>query len=479
MTQRTTIHLFGCILAVTSTFYASAIAQNAQPGIPPAGVAMANEPLRLDQVGLILEVPAESIINTVQIEGQQVKKITAGSWPWYIEIRTPQSSNPQTTTMEAADTIINKLLGSVGIRDASGNVISSRGKLKTRISDLEIGGEVADRFYLQMPSKDPKTNIIQGYTIFRPKPGQFVIISLITNEKDLPKARLIYETVVGSAVWTDAAAATSRRAAPIQTGIHVLQSLTPDDFQTAMEAVNDTWYRLYLPGIKGAAAPDKEQGYKRMRARRGSRGELDPKNPRNKWTQSDHEEGYILQIDSRTLYGESWIDSQAIFFMSLDRVHEAWIVKNKVQEGKRNNVITEIGARTNQDLSIQRKLDGKLTASGQLQTPETGYASQVEWYLLPQLLLVKKLPGEYGFYTYRMQDQPTVRYRSDLLEQPPQGGHWKLTSTVEESEPPRIAFFSEDGRQIRADHLKDDLRSEPIPYDTLLYLWKSKGLPTK
>ena len=175
------------------------------------------------------------------------------------------------------------------------------------------------------------------------------------------------------------------------------------------------------------------------------------------------------------------IDSASAFFMTPDRLQEAWLIRNAIRDGKTTSQITEIGSRNNTDMVVS------VTANGQTQQvrpiiqgelSSSGYLSQAESRLLPQILLLNKVSTEYGFYVWNSTSQ-TIKLRRDILDEPTPGV-WKLTSRATEDSKPEISTFNEKGDFIRTELLNDSgdtMYWEPTDLQRLLDLWKQKGLP--
>ncbi len=105
-----------------------------------------------------------------------------------------------------------------------------------------------------------------------------------------------------------------------------------------------------------------------------------------------------------------------------------------------------------------------------------GYVSQVQSFLLPQLLILGGMSNEYAFYAYSSRDQQ-IRLRTLRVERPAHNPLlWRVTVSVRPEEPPQISDYTQGGNWLRT-VLADGKIWEPIDLTRLAELWRRKGLP--
>jgi hypothetical protein len=480
-------------------------------GLPPTNpspVELADEPFRIESIGLEMRLPAGTQVQANHAGSRTSAQILPETNPtWFISIQTPQTANAAATIRESADQTIALIQGAYGVVDPNQkSVLQTEAVLLDRTANLNLPGGPCERFYLSVPTTpDPgraaaASRTIRGYTIFKPAPAQFVVFELVTPESEFPKTRGIFETTVATATFTDPALLAASRSAAVKAGAHILESLTVHDYDALCDG-KERWYRLYRAVPGGAAADAEELGYRGTTFWKGKRGELDPARPRAQWTRVDLDDGYLARyrirlVDAGDLGAggragaalgarTTFIDTVASYFMSPDREQEAWSIQSTRRDlaGKTLANWSEIGARNRNDLTILVTESAKPPRTirpflGETQQQRSeGYLCQVESFLLPQILIRKGVAAEFGFYAYRSATETVSLRRETLARAAAGGGAWSLSSEFRDSASPQVALYADDGSLIRAD-LGDGRFWKPVEPEELLRLWKAKGLPT-
>lgn len=496
---RSILRFFPLLLAIST---APALAQSPDSGTPAGDepsvglVELADEPFHLDAVGLTMRLPVGTIAQSSNISGRSTIQLTPpmGKGDWSISIEVRRTSNKDTTIEQTADLAVASLQTAYGTVDPDRTVVTETfAQVLDRSKGLVVNGSKAERFYISLPvgtgsSRDkPENREVRGFTFFKPTASDFVIFELQCPLKSYKSARSIYETTLATASFQDASAVAMARGAAITAGSKLFNALTPADYIAAMGVEPgknegpEVMYRLYRPAKTGADADAEEFGYRVVKFWRGKRGELDSEKTASSYSRTEQQEGLLARIRGRVLTPVGIGDTEGIYFMSPDRSEEAWSVRTAVRDAK-NRVIavaSETGARSGSSLTVVIDEQGKPSRSIQpvLQEHGEGYISQVETYLLPQLLMLKQVAGEYGFYTYQSQSG-SVSLRRDTLRQDPKAvGAWTLETIFREGGTPQKSVYTEDGRLVRS-VLEDGRIWEPMDADELLRLWKKKGLPT-
>lgn len=460
-----------------------ALAQN-QPSGVSGTIEFEEESFRLDSIGMEMFLPLGATAESGGVGGRVTATIKHPGGTWLVNITTPRTANPDVTTAHAMDEVVTQVLKSTGEiydRTRPGEVIGYRGRVIVPRTSLTINGQPAERAYVLLPPEGNQPGVVRGYTIFRLTPQQFVTFELITTEPALTTARRESEGMIGTATFVDPAKVSTARAAAIQTGLKVFERVTPETLREIVEAMPERWERLYRPSPTGARADDEEVGYRRVRAGVGRRGDLDP----NKKTigPGDREPGYVIRMDARWLdrsrEGGSKprvVDSQSIFFLSLDRTREAWSVRNAIREGTGVGVASELGVRDGRAMSVELNAPGQTARTIRPVIQGEGYVSRLESLLLPQILIRAGITADMGFYVYQS-DRETIRLRRDVLEEAPdRPGLWRLTTRLNDQTRPQISLYNAQGALVRAE-LPRGIIAEPISLDALVSLWRSKNLP--
>jgi hypothetical protein len=311
------------------------------------------------------------------------------------------------------------------------------------------------------------------------------MMELQTTASALSQSRPYFELMVESAVIADPSIADSQRALGVQAGVEFFQSLTPDDYEAAVERVGSEWRyeRLFIPGSDGTDREASELGYRRTRFAIGTRGDLKTRAERGNASPMDRQEGYLVFQEARLLDAERnvIIDFAAGFFMTPDRQREGWSIRQSVKPWKGpgpTSQMVETGVRDRDDMTIARSENGKPITSLRPGIEGAGYISRVETYLLPHLLMQENAPGTYRCYAFN-QAADRVTLREDVLEPDPEHpGAWSHRSRPSETSQTQTTFFSADAELVRSE-LPHDQLWEPVTLDRLVSLWSSKGLPTE
>lgn len=469
----------------------------------PITVAFADEPLRIDSLGMTVRIPVGAVSRTTTVADKRTIQIVpkegerlVNDMAWMINITTPTTSNAATGIKESLDQIVSLLQGSFGVTDPSQkSVVRTEAEVLERTDNLSLQGQTAGRVYVRMPS-GPKTKIVKGYTIFNPSPKQFVMFELVTPSDAFEQVKSTYETIVATTTFKDAGVLNTDRALAIATGVRIMSDLTDADYLSAM-GTKETWQRLYVQAKTGSDEDAQELGYRGLYFWKGRRGEMNPDVPRSKWTDADNEEGYLAKLTVRLLDSvipvggndkqrqTAFIDTVAVYFMTTDRKEEAWsvrIVKRDVA-GKELGRWTETGARLGNEVTV---MVGESKDHGRpIIAPfnPMGYICQVETYLLPTIMAKAGIKSnsdtiEAGFYSYRTENE-SVSFRRDILKADPQrAGTWTMTSRTRDEGQPQTYVFNGKGDLIRTE-LADGRLWEPVEIDWLYKLWQRKGLPTE
>lgn len=479
------------------------------PAPQPAAMVVADEPIRLDSVGLSVRLPEGLIAQLQRVGQEEAIQITppAQDESWAMAIQTPQSRNKEITPREVADEALRQVLESVGVRrlEHDGDAVKPAGfeggaGLIERIDTLRIAGcsEPGSRFYVRLPrgrrddaggGRDKEPAAVRGYTVLRVAPGRFVVFDLFTTEPGFARARGFYEFIVANAKFDDAGGAPMARAVAVESAVALLSRLTPEDLRAVAASRPDVFLRSYQEVPGGADADAREMGYQRVRAWWGHRGEVDRARAAGELKGGDRDEGLLVSIEGRSVLYETdqLVDSVGTYFMAPDRSEEAWALQMAVRDLGRTRAgararpaVTyfETGARSGANLSINITGKGQVKQQVRPMVPAKAYINQAEMLLLPQILMRYKEAGEYGFYTYQSQGMNVALRRDRLEPMPDKPGMWSLTTRITDDAEPRVGWYDDSGRLVRI-ALPDKTVIEPFSPERLMELWTRKGLPTK
>lgn len=478
-----------------------------EKGAQPSGlVEFSDRSIKIEEVGLTMRLPvgcaSERISMSTQYNSQSLIQIVAEDQSWRVNVQTPRTSNPDMTCTMVVDDVVTKLIDAVttirGDPDLTkpqripaekrGVVLDRQPNAKTPSLSIRAGERdlPIERVYLALSRGDNEIAQIRGYTVAQVAPAQFVTFDLLVPETEYARVRPIYEAMIASIRIGNPDDVTTARGAGIDAGLALMRGLSTEDYNAVIRSKPERWVRLYRPAASAARTDAEEIGYTRIRLSQGQRGQLDPSRPKSRWSASEKQDGYIVEIDARFRDGGRLVDSKAVYFMSPDRNEEAWTVRNAIRDekgakgrdGKRVLIgeATEIGGRVGTSMSVTIRVSGQPDTEVKPQIQSEAYINRVEVFLLPQFMLRKKAAAEFAFYAWQSEHQ-RIKLRRDNLEQPvDMPGVWRLTTHIGEEPNAQVALFKENGDLIRTTMANGTIW-EPIEADALAKLWQSKGLP--
>lgn len=450
------------------------------PATKPAAsngvVTFAAEKFRLDSVGLELSLPEGATAQSTTIGGRATVQIRPLQSNWVLNIQTPLTSNPKATIEEAADKTVSLLQGSVGVLDPDQKtVLETEARILERSDNLQLAGGPTSRFYVTIPNTD-RTRLVKGYTIFKPSAQQYVVFEFITSEVEFAKVKPVYEAVVATASFADSEAVMAERGVFIQAGEAFFSGLGEADYVAAMHN-EKVWQRLYKPAATGTAMDAEELGYRGIRFWRGKRGEVDPGKAAKSYSKMEQEEGLLCSIEGRLAVQGKWADTRQVYYMKPDRSAEAWSIVTVVRDasGKQVAAATETGARDGTSLNIVTTEPGRPVENVSPPVPE-GYISQFEGFLLPRLLVRKKMQTTVGTYSW---SKTRISFRKDEVSRETAGrnGLWTIKTIFRDQDSGQTYTYNEKGDMIRGE-IEGFGVWEPMAPEQLFRLWENKGLPT-
>lgn len=429
-------------------------------------------PYTIPSLGLTFLLPEDSLVDLNGLAGGSTRvtiRPQGDMQPWVIQVHNSISRDTGLTLQTALDNIIaQRKQGRTGI-DQKGNAFPLTRDFD-RIDNLELAGMKAQRVYLNVPT-DPSAPTT-GYTVFQTGPGQFVIFQLDCVTADFPAIRTLYESLVASAAFRDPSEVSADRSGALAAGESFLSHLTDADFEAVLDA-QPTYFRVYTPAPSGAPGDASEIAYQRIQARKGQAGELDPRKPKDRWTQADREFGYLVRIEARSLSMGGVIDTVSVFFLSRDRKNELWSITMEVRKDKGREQWVETGIRRAERLTVKTVKAGAEPVSVDYALP-SAYISRVEAFLLPRLVARVGVAASLGFYGYESSlGKLTLRRETFDKED---GGRWALKSQSSENSPVVSSTLDSAGKLVKR-LLAEGQIMEPIDQPRLKKLWSDKKLP--
>lgn len=431
---------------------------------PEGTLELARDPVRIRSLGMTLNLPRGVKAETVRYADSVSTAIKLPDDLGLLLIK------EQRTTNEGLDA-----RGVVrAVRDRFVN--ENNYELVGEQPDLRVGLWDAHRVYLRSPM-GPSGRAYRGVTVFAHKERSFLVfdLSLSGEEGRFDRARRLYETIVATMNLEEMSSESVQRSAALRATQAVLSRLTLEDYDAVMTGRStDHWERLHTPAGTGDPMDDTEHGYRRIRSWSGYKGELTKKD-RASFDEEDRELGYLIQIDAMILERDLRIDSRALFFMSLDASEETWTIRMALTRDDQRTVSTVTGARRGSDLMVTTTQGRNPPTVTRPEVPEEGYIPQFLTYHLGRIFAHKGLVGEFASYAYNSTSD-TVALRWDSVARDTDEGVWRVTTKKTPEAPPSTALLDESARLVRVT-LANGRVWEPIELETLIDLWKRKGLP--
>lgn len=479
--RRPVIHAAVALATLTAVLILTSPRLAAQPVFPepdPSSVTLADEPLRLDAIGLSVTPPLGSTSHTQSIGGRVTSSIILPDKAGVVSIQRRTTTREDLSLMEIEEALLKKTLdlpdGVTGVTIET-RVETGIGESLGRSPFISAAGRIIRPFYVRL--NDVGDDPYRGFAIIRTSSLDFVLFQLFAPEPTFEQARVMFEVMLQTTTLDDAGETDDRRGELVTAGVDLFSRLTHADYESVVKDFPEQFERIYRPAPGGAAADEQEVGYRRVRAWLGHRDELTEKEPPQTGTTREPT-GYLLRIDGLVLLDDGRrADSRSIYYLSRDRRQEAWSVEMAIRQigRSRPEVWSELGARSGRSMSVQISQGGSSSHTVRPLIEGPGYLSRLESFLAPQLIIQAGKPGEYAYYTYdQTAEVNTIRYveaervadRPDL---------WRIT-TRRLDEQFEAADFNEYGRLIRSE-TSDGLIKRPIEFDRLYSIWQSKGLP--
>lgn len=451
-------------------------------GNNPSPVEFADEPLKLPTIGLSIEVPSGSLTQLDSAGRDSSITVAPKDGAWTMKIKTPRSTDPAASIAQISDIALQLLFDSFGITQQGAREAIATGKLIREPLPgqvLQVAGYDAERWYILLPSLRVGESNVRGYTIIKPSPAQFVVYELLTTPVQYAASRGIFQTVIATTKIQDPALLQATRAAAVTAGVSLLDSIGTTTIGAALDKFPVRWERRYKPasGVGG----EQEIAYRRVKFSQGPRSLIQPGKPGTVAAGSGPD-GFVVQVDARMLGSQGLIaDSRAAYFLSAQRDSEAWSMSNaiRMKAGEKPQLASEVGARDGNSMVVTSEAQGQTSRTSKPVMQGDGYISQVELYLLPQLLMKAANPTEHGFYVWNSGEGKIIlrkdRVESVTTDRGEKG--WKIASETMEGRKPQIGYYDAEGNMLRLE-MPDGSMWEPTTYEDLKRIWESKGLPT-
>lgn len=437
-----------------------------QSDTAPAYTELERDPVRIESIGLTINLPVGSTAETIRIADSTSTAVVLPAQLGTIIIKEQRTLSEELDAKEAVESIKTQLTRTLGYE-----IIAEQ-------PDLRVGIWSGSRFYAKS-TRQNNPAAYRGISIFQLKAQTFLVFDLTVegDEQRFADARALYETSIATMDLEEMSSETLKRAAGFKATQSLIASIEFEDYDAVLTGRNgERWERLYTPAKTGEEMDATEHGYRRVRSWAGYRGELTSKD-KSDWNDTDRQLGYLVQIDALALEQAMRIESRSIFFMSLDATEEAWTIRMAIKRDAAETQSSAItGARTGSKLTITTTSGQGAPTVTRPYIPEDGYITQVQSYLMGPFLVHKDLSGEFASYAYNAASG-AVSIRWDIAQRDKDDPDTRrITTKTSPESPASTAVYDKDGK-IKRVELGIGRIWEPIPLKDLLDLWKRKGLP--
>lgn len=448
-------------------------------------VPLSQQPYAIPSLGVSLSLPEGAYARTFTVAGEKAHaRILPGDSQarWQLAIKSHKSSNEQLTNTDALDSVIQQIKltrpvhnpeeGQIDPKDVlNKNFKYSRIVIKSRQKDLDINGIPAERVYLTAPNLPDYPDA--GITILNPEPGEFLLVHLECPSGTLESHKPLFEVVSASVRFRDKSELNADRAARVLATHEIFQSVNAQDLEALLDE-EPRFFRLFKPGPSGRQIDDMDIAWQRTEVRIGQAGELNPGKSKTRWSASDREYGFILQIEGRAIWKGGVIDSQGIFYLSRDRANERWSLKNTIRGDGEPSTTSQTLIRKDDKINYIVERPGEPRYQGEFLIPERGYLSKVESVLFSRVIASRDIPGEFAYYIFDP-GLDTIVLRHETFQHD-DAGNWLSTLKPFENAPPQEILYNEEGRLVRRTAADGQLM-EPVDPQKLRRIWDRKDLP--
>ncbi len=317
----------------------------------------------------------------------------------------------------------------------------------------EVDRKIDDRpgrvLYFSVPMARGE-DVFRGQALVRLDDRMYGVLEIQAHVNHREAARATFQTVLDSVELTDPEVLAKRRGELVERGHEWRKQLTAEDLHEVL--IEERWYRLL--------ENDRDIGYMRIRERLAEESQTP---------------GIRIDVQSRTVRGAVTIDSTANYFLSDDDTQEFWSVTTTSRRpgeygrGQQTSTVQETGIRTNARIELTVEGPAGREKSAYVR-PLTGYLSQVEAWLLPRLLPVKRTSTAYGFY-FLVSETQSVSFRHDTMRR--SDGEIVVESKVLANRPAVVARYDK-GRRLIEKRLTANRRLVPATETMVRQLWRNR-----
>jgi hypothetical protein len=431
-------------------------------------IELETAPFDFESLGLKMRLPKGSMVAKDAVRNAISWMVSDQRDParWLFRIQAVLSSDPHSTTESQMQNHLQAL------KDA--------GSAFTLLADrpTKICGLPARFFWLSTPTGDIQA--ISGWFVLQTGMGQFVVLSILTTEKDFAYAEAAIDRAVGSIELRDMSEVQKERGQRLEAGAEVIKRLTP----AHLKSLADGTKRLYR-SWRETAGGDVELAWVSIEFAAAPRGAADPSAKPANYTESEKEPGLLLSIDSRSI-GEDGLtltSSRNRYWVAWDLGCEVWSVRSVPQLPGPKDIFSQTGVRlrtkgggAGADLAVLTDAAGIASEPQAWTVPEGAYLPHPLSFVFSEILpRDASMPRSFAMWSFDPSSgkisQRTMKWRADDA----QPGQWILETQATLDGPVSVDAVDARGHlTLRKD--PNGIRMAPSTLAEIERLWKAKGL---
>ncbi len=429
-------------------------------------------PFNVEAIGLKIHLPELAIVSLKPSGDRPVFQVNDASEPqmWRMRIESIQYSSAQNRTTPDSASYLDQVLARQG----------EHSLLVTKTTGY--GGVEGKLCFIQRTQADGQS-LVTGWLILPSGRASYLVFTVLIIPDFYPQFRPVLESSFSTIQIKSDEVRSLEHMSRIENGKRFLKSITRERLESLIGLRQ--WFRTYKPASQDRTTVETELACSVVEILRARLGELDSNRPENRYTRDEREEGIMVRILGRIVLDQqrgSYYDTSASYWMAWNQDSERWSVVGTQRQGEASRTEQEAGIRMAPSVNNPAPkliVSAPPLANYEWKVPDV-YLSQALSLLLGRLL--PKNQSEPQFFTYYFYNSrsspPSMGLRYDRWEPMQDGsGHWRLATLLNKTLPPELSTYASDGALIQRARPSGDV-TVPTTRDSLLRLWRSKGLRT-
>ncbi len=481
--NRTIAALVGMLLVASGTRAMVQVTGATNSSQAEVNQVLGDPPLTADSLGLTMRLPRGAQVSMQKVNGSTTFLMSDNpkSARWRMRAQLQAAESPGISATEQAKVQLEAL-------SRSGQTF------KVLIDEPRRYGGLQGHFLaIEQPpilgSADKRASIT-GWLMLPSGDKRFVVIAIMTVDTFWEEMQRTFDLAFQTVQVSDVDDLKRVLEFRLANGREFVKSITPERLESCLHAKQ--LYRIYRKGSAGDPSNEKEIGYLSMRCFEALRGEVESGRAPEDFRSAERQSGIMVELEARILSNDDpkhKFDVLSRFWMSWDRVQEAWSTRTTETQGSISRSFAQTGVRSEPSagqprptLTVVNNADVPAVNDDAAliePVPDDAYLSQVEVYLLGRLLPKNSpMPQEYSFYFFDAKNNLMSLRLDRWSPDPADPAVWMLVTQPTVDAPEMTQIFNAQGMRLRRVD-GDGTITEPIEPRALERLWISKGLPSR